>query len=346
MKYRRSIPTVLVLLVMCTLLVAAREVPTTAEIRQMVAEKQYKRVLREVARAMQLKGDDAAAYDRGELLLLRADAQLGMRIEPSAAKSFRDAAEAVTSTADIRDTGRAMSLLMSRSERLVYTTRSADAPGREIDIVNDRKAALDALLADELAAYEPKIRAAKEKKSIAEVLEAVKGVEPIAAVERAATGSTRRTDEMRAGFVGQVEMLLDDALVQLDRRADDVETRARALIAVPQEVRAGQAAPKTMKVKKTGLSPTDEAALKGVMETCREIVSRNREVAQQLGAERDRFRRASDAAIRLADKAGAILRADYTGIQERPLDAGTADVQTPQVREHTSTPATPSAPPP
>lgn len=335
MNPRRSIPTVLVLLVMCPLLAAAREVATTAEIRQMVTDKQFKRVLREVARAMQLKGDDAAPYDRGELLLLRADAQLGMRIEPSAAKSFRDAAEAPATSPDVRDTGRAMSLLMSRSERLVYTTRSGDAPGREIDIVNDRKAALEALLADELAAYEPKIRAAKEKKSIAEVLETVKGVEPIAAVERAATGSTRRTDELRSGFVGQVETLLDDALVELDRRADDVETRARALIAVPQEIRAGQAPPKTMKVKKTGLSPADEAALKGVMDTCREIVSRNREVAQQLGAEPDRFRRASDSAIRLADKAGAILRADYSGITERPIDPNAKPAPTERVEQGT-----------
>ena len=322
MKHRRSIPTVLVLLAMCPVLAAGREVPTTPEIRQMVTEKQFKRVLREVARAMQLKGNDAAAYDRGELLLLRADAQLGMRIEPAAAKSFRDAAEAAPSAVDVRDTGRAMSLLMSRSERLVYTTRTGDAPGREIDIVNDRKSALEALLADELAAYEPKIRAAKEKKSIAEVLETVKGVEPIAAIERAATGSTRRTDEFRMGFVGQVETLLDDALVQLDGRADDIETRARALIALPQEIRAGQPPPRTMKVKKTGLSPADEAALKGVMDTCREIVSRNREVAQQLGAEPDRFRRASDSAIRLADKAGAILRADYSGITEQPIPQG------------------------
>ena len=89
-----------------------------------------------------------------------------------------------------------------------------------------------------------------------------------------------------------------------------------------QQQQQQQPPPRTMKVKKTGLSPADEAALKGVMETCREIVSRNREVAQQLGGELDRFRRASDSAIRLADKAGAILRADYSGITEQPIPQG------------------------
>ena len=350
LKAHRRRPQTFALLLMpllCLALVAAgREVPTTVELRQMVADKQFKRVLREVARAMQLKGDDAAAYDRGELLLIRADAQLGMRIEPAAAKAFRDAAEATAGSTDVRDTARAMSLLMSRSERLAYTPRTGDATGRPIDIVTDRKTALESLLADELAAYEPKVRAAKESKNIAAVLETVKGVEPVAGLERAVTGSTARTDEYRKGFVAQVETLLDDALVALDRSADDVEQRARALVAVPQEIKPGQPPPKTMKVKKTGLSPADDAALKGVMETCREVVSRNREVAQQLGAEPDRFRRASDFAIRLSDKAGAILRADYSGIQERPLDAGNADVQTPRAREHTSTPATPSAPAP
>ena len=336
MNRRRPIPVAAVLLLLlCPLLVAAREVPTTAEIRQMVAEKQFKRVLREVARAMQLKGDDAVGYERGELLLLRADAQLGMRIEPAAAKSFRDAAEVVTSSADVRDTGRAMALLMSRSERLVYTPRTGDAVGREIDIVADRKAALAALLADEMAAFEPKVRAAKESKSIAAVLETVKAVEPVAALERAATGSTVRTDEYRNGFDAQVEALLDEALLQLDRNADAVEARARALVAAPQEIKPGQPPPKTMKVKKSGLSPADEAALKGVMETCREIVSRNREVAQQLGAEPNRFRRASDFAIRLSDKAGAILRADYSGITERPIDPNAPT--TPTRREESGT---------
>jgi hypothetical protein len=93
-------------------------------------------------------------------------------------------------------------------------------------------------------------------------------------------------------------------------------------------------------------SPADEATLRNTMETCREIVSRSTEVAEQLGAEPTRFRRASDFAIRLSSKASAILRTDYTGIQERPIDAGTADVQTPQAREQMSTPATPPAPAP
>src|SRR5688572_19628242 len=51
-----------VLLALLGLLCAARGVPTTDQIRGMLADKQYKRVLREVARAMALKGDDAAAY--------------------------------------------------------------------------------------------------------------------------------------------------------------------------------------------------------------------------------------------------------------------------------------------
>ncbi len=48
----------IVLAVLCSLLVAAREIPSAEEIRGMVNDRQYKRVLREVARAMQLKGDD------------------------------------------------------------------------------------------------------------------------------------------------------------------------------------------------------------------------------------------------------------------------------------------------
>ena len=53
------------LALLCLLFIGAKGVPTTDEIRQMLADKQYRRVLREVARAQALKGDDAAGYDRG-----------------------------------------------------------------------------------------------------------------------------------------------------------------------------------------------------------------------------------------------------------------------------------------
>jgi hypothetical protein len=316
MTHRRS---TLVLLALLSLLLAARGVPTTEEIRQMLADKQHKRVLREVARALHLKGDDAAAYDRGELLLLRAEAQLGMRIEPAAARSFKEAAEAATRD-EHRATGRAMALLIARSELLVYRPRTGEGAGRDIDIVADRKAALEALLADELALLEPRVARAKEKKKIADVLETAKAVEPVAELEFAATGGRKRTDELRGGIVTQVEALLDEALIDLDRKADAIEAGATALVVVPQSVAPGKEL-KTVKVKKRGLTTPDEAALKGTMEACRDVVSRNREVAEQLGADPQRFGRASDFAIRLSAKAGAILRADYGEIEERPLDA-------------------------
>ncbi len=320
MSHLRRCSTVVLLSLLAVCLVAAREIPSADAMRGMVKDKQFKRALREVARAMQLKGDEATAYDRGALLLIRADAQLGMRIEPPAAKSFRDAAEAATS-ADDRATARAMSLLMSKSERLIYKAHSGEPAGREIDIVTDRQAALDALLADEMAAVAPRVRSTTEKKQIAAVLETGAALEPVAAVERAATGGTTRTDEIKSGLITQMETLLDDALIELDRKAVAIELNALGLIAVPQATQPGQPPPQTIRAKKRGLSLGDEAALKQVMETCGEIVSRHREVAIQLGAEPDRFRRAGDFAIRLSSKAGAILRADYTGIQERPADA-------------------------
>jgi len=56
---------------LCLLHVGAKGVPTTDDIRQMLADKQYRRVLREVARVSALKGEDAAAYDKVQPLLQR-----------------------------------------------------------------------------------------------------------------------------------------------------------------------------------------------------------------------------------------------------------------------------------
>jgi hypothetical protein len=230
--------------VFCCLLsllaLGAKGVPTTDEIRQMLDDKQYKRVLREVARAMALKGDDAIGYDRGKLLLIRADAQLAMRQELSAAKSYREAADAATN-ADDRSTARAAALLIARGDHLVYRPRTGERIGRDMDIVTERTPAFAALLADELSSLEPRVSAAKEKKSIAEVLETVKAIEPVADVEFVATGGRTRTDELRGSFVTRMETLLDEALVELDRQADAIEANAMGLIALPKAAKAGQA---------------------------------------------------------------------------------------------------------
>jgi hypothetical protein len=314
----RTIP----LALLCLLLVGAKGVPTTDEIRQMLDEKQYRRVLREVARAQALKGDDAAAYDKGQLLVLRGEAQLGLRVQPAAAKSFRDAAETASRDED-RATARALAMLLAKSEDLVYTPRTGGASGasdRGIDILADRKAALAALLADELAAIEPKAQDAKGAKSIADVLAAAKAAAPVGELELAVTGSRKRVDEMMNGFASQVAALLDQALIDLDRQADNIEQAALTMMAIPPEALGGRQDPKFVKAKKRGLAPGDQGALRSIMDTCREIVSRNRDVALELGADPDRFRSAGDFAIRLSAKARAILRADYSGIVDIPAD--------------------------
>jgi hypothetical protein len=323
------------------LVVGAKGVPTTSEMRQMIDDKQYKRAMREIARAMAIKGDAAASYDRGELLLLRAEAQLGLRIEPAAAKSFRDAADVATTDED-RATARAMSLLMSKSNDLAYTPRTGDATDRTIDIVADRKSALAALLADETAALEPKARDAKDNKNIADVLEAAKAVTPVGDLEFAVTGSRKHAGELMSGFADQIGRLLDDTLIDLDHQADKIEESALAMVVIPPAALGPNNDPKIVKAKKRGLAPGDQGALKSIVDTCREIVSRNREVALQLGTDSDRFRSASDFAIRLSSKAGAILRADYSGIHEIPADKAPKPLGT---RTQTSPPP-PAAPEP
>src|SRR5687767_4551106 len=192
----------------------ARELPTTADLRTMLEGKQYKLVMREVARAMSVKRNDAAiAYDRGELLLIRGEAQLGLRAEPGAAKSFRDAVEAAGSE-PVRQAARSLGLLLDRADGLTYTPKTGDAAARRgIDIVADRKAALAALLADELAAAQSRVASAtKSAERVADVLEVAKSLEPLAALEQTTAGASPRTDELRTELASRVDGLLDKAL--------------------------------------------------------------------------------------------------------------------------------------
>ncbi|MGB7156771.1 MAG: hypothetical protein WBD40_01815 [Tepidisphaeraceae bacterium] len=313
----RHRPFHLLALLLLLALVGAKEVPSAPELRQMLMQKQYKSVLREVARAMAIKGDEAANYDRGELLLIRGEAQLGLRIEPGAAKSFRESAEAAMDD-DTRAQAQAMGLLLEKSEHLLYTPRTGEAMGREIHIVTDRKGAIDALLADELLAAAARIAAARTMKEIAPVMDVTRAVDQVAAVERAATGTSTKAGEFRKELASRIETLLDDALLAMEVRADKIESAALGLVVIPQApLPPGQPEPPA-KLKKRGITPGDEASLREIMDTCAEVVSRSREVAVQLGAEPDRFRRATDSAIRLSAKAGSILRASYAGVIEQP----------------------------
>jgi hypothetical protein len=217
-------------------------------------------------------------------------------------------------------------MLLAKSEDLVYTPKTGDATGasgaadRGIDILADRKAALAALLADEFAAVESRAADAKGTKSIADVLAGAKAAATVGELELAVNGSRKRVDEMMNGFASQVAALLDQALIDLDRQADDIERGALVMMAIPPEALGGRQDPKFVKAKKRGLAPGDQSALRSITDTCREIVSRNRDVALQLGADPDRFRSAGDFAIRLSAKASAILRADYSGIVDVPVD--------------------------
>jgi len=325
MSCRRRIHLLSLLLLPAVL--GAKELPTTAELRTMLDAKQYKAVMREVARAMSVKGNDGAiAYDRGELLLIRGEAQLGLRAEPGAAKSFREAVEAAENEST-RRSAQTLGLLLDRAEGLTYTAKTGPAAARrEIDIVADRNAALAALLTDETAAAESRVASTKSADRIAEVLEVAKSLEPLAALEETVGGATNRTGEFRTELASRVDGLLDKALGDMDRRADKVEETARSLIAIPQEVPPGQPAPPA-RLKRRGVTRNDEAALREIMDGCREIVSRSRDVALQLGAEHDRFHDANNRAIRVSAKAGSIMRADYSGVVEEPSAPSTQPAQ-------------------
>jgi hypothetical protein len=200
------------------------------------------------------------------------------------------------------------------------------------------------LLADEFAAVEPKAQDAQGAKSIADVLEAAKAAAPVGQLELAVTGSRKRVDEMMNGFATQIGTLLDQTLLDLDRQADSIEQSAQTMMAIPPEALGGRQDPKFVKAKKRGLAPGDQGALRSIMDNCREVVSRNRDVALELGVDPDRFRSASDFAIRLSGKAGAILRADYSGIVDVPADQAPKHVA--GKRTQTSSPGATAEPPP
>src|SRR5688572_23191763 len=123
--------------------------PSPDELRQMFDARQYRDVVRHVVKLLQLKGEASAAYDRHEVLLLKAEAHLHLGDAEPAAKAFEEAA-AVAPDEAVAASARATALLARRAKQNVYVPKapsSAVGAGEGLSLLDPvaRKLALRAL---------------------------------------------------------------------------------------------------------------------------------------------------------------------------------------------------------
>jgi hypothetical protein len=289
----------------------------------MLSEGKHADVLKHVAKLIQLRGDAAKSYDRYELLCLRGEAALRGKANTMAMDAFSQASRA-TDDPQKQAVARATEILIRRSKPLGYVPRTAAPAGGEPRVAKapaaaapkaqasqpipimeaaDRKQAFAALFADEFAVVDPKVKAATKSNALPPVIDAIKSVGDLRAVEIAANGSATQTKGITADMGAHAHMLIAGTLQPMEQRVEQCwESASRPTLTE----RGGN----TYSLPGMwGLNSAEQNELKNVVATCEKV----QPIATELASVTDAAELIADAqmAQKLQARATEVLTYDY-----------------------------------
>ena len=295
--------------------------PDVGEIRKLLDEGKAREALQKLSRALALKGKAASVYDRYDLLRLKAEAHLRLK-DASAATSAFAAAAKETEDEVARAECKASEIVIKRSKNLQFTPK-ADKKNQKpqpIDIADPekRKEAFASLLAEEKAEAAPKLKAARDAKTLPPIIEALKLIGDMRMLELAATGADGGADDSSKSLTDQALKLMSDAVKDMADLVADVEVAANDLqeISVPARGPNGTAT-LDRTYRRRGLMTQDTRDLKSTIADLKKLVPLARELAKSLGDEGKPFEKLAEDGAAVGNKAHEVLTTDYSN------DAGT-----------------------
>ena len=298
--------------------------PTMEQLNAQLNEGKHAEVLKQVAKLLQLKGDAAKAYDRYDLLCLRGEAALRGKANSMAIEAFGQAAKA-TEDKDKQAVARGTELLIRRSKPLGYVPRTSPAAApatrpagarlepapkgqanQPIPYIEaaDRKRAFTALLADEMAVVDPKVKAATKATSLPPIIDAIKSFGDLRAVEVAASGSSAQSKAMGSDLGAHAHKLISDTLSPMERRVEECFASGKRVMVTEYSDGSRYRQPGMV-----GLTSAEQNDLKSIVNTCEKI----QPVAAELASVTDAKELIADAqtAQRLQARATEVLKFDY-----------------------------------
>src|SRR4051812_3520121 len=248
---------------------------SVADLRKLLDDGKPADVLKHVSRLLALRGKAAQAYDRSELLTLKAESHLRLRATDAAAVAFHQAAEATTDR-EKQAIARATEQLVRRSRNLAYTPRKVAKGGRPdpIDIVDaeKRRAALQAMFADDMADVAPKVAAAKAANTLPPRFKAIQSARELATSEIAATGSADQVNGIVEELKRGTKDLMDRAMEKTAKRVDQITAMANDVEQVRQVIPGiGGYSDVQISERRRGLRRQDVGDLRQLADTCDEV---------------------------------------------------------------------------
>ena len=298
--------------------------PTTEEVKKQVADGNAAEAVKQIARLLSLRGKAAEAYDKYELLTLKADAHLRLRAGAAAAAAFRQAGEA-TEAPEKKAHCRVMEELIRRSKGLAYVPRRPDknaARPEPIDLVDpeSRGRALGQLFKDEMSELMPHVEAAKANKSgtgVGPIIKAMASLREAEYLELAVNGSADQLRAMVEDLRNAGKDVLQKAVDRAGKQADRIATLANETVPERQVIpssRGGYRA-RTIRVPR-GIQEEDVPVLKKIADGCDEIVAQAGALSEASGGGAE-FEDVIDAAEDLRVHVQRMLRVHGTEYTKR-----------------------------
>jgi hypothetical protein len=290
---------------------AADPAPTAEDARALYEKGEYNDALKLVARLLAMKGKAAEGLDRYGLLMLRAESHLRLKTTGAALPALAEAAK-VAPDDESAAKARALSILIKRSKSLQYTPPAAAAGGapKPIPITEDgqRADALKALYEGERAATKQKVTAATKGKTLPPIAKALKLVVPLRDLELAATGKSAETAETIDDLVTRAHKLMAAELDGMSKQTERIADRANEEIQYTYRSRSGGT---ETRFRRRGLDDRDTRELRGMIETCRQVIASCKELAEGFTEDDARFEDLEEQAVDTGERANDVLTDNY-----------------------------------
>ena len=281
------------------------------ELKQMFKDGKYAEVVKETTRQAAQTGPSAASIDKFAVLTLKGESQIRVKQAGPAAESFAKAAKEAKDPKEA-SLARATELLLKKSPTLAYLpkpTKGDTAKPTPISVVEeaDRKKAFEALWTDEWATVSPKLEKFKAEKSLPPVMDAVKLVGSVRAIDVAAHGEATESAAAMTDLGDHARTMINEALTTMMSRIATIETEANKT----QNTQIGDGGGGVFISTKRGLYSPDTKELKGIIDTCGKIAPASAELAAATGEEASKFDDVKTKSEEVAARAKEVLDADY-----------------------------------
>jgi effector-binding domain-containing protein len=307
---------------------AADALPSTSEIKQAFDEKQYPQVLQKLNRVLILKGKAAQAYNRHELLVIKGETHLRMKAMPAAAAAYAEASkEAPDGPAAATDIA-IEQLFRKSTATLAYQPKAKDPSDKTktlppIDILeaDSRKKAIAALFIDELAATEAVVKAARQAKSVTQILQALPAIRNVRWIEMAATGKDEKSKVMVGDLATKAKTLLETALKEMKQTIDDIERSAMEVTVAHTPVtdkQSGKILYFKNEYRYRGPNNRQVSTVQEVLTTCSKIYESCDEMGGSLGTTGKEFDAVKEQSKTVGTKANNIATHNWKQTYDQP----------------------------